>query len=206
MEATVADGIIKEVQSLEHKVRNALLTCPLKPESDTHEPTLFEEVFDAVKSSLLVYGTHDARKLAREGKLCMQDDPSLIEKMVQLPITEREGIELLKVNQKTIKEYNKIGGRYLAAFEGTASLAGDQLPKNGSTATSLVVFDDENSGKELVYGISINPWKKAICVCFRGSRTVTDWAVNTQRWLVRVENPVTTNSIPQGTLVGIHGE
>jgi hypothetical protein len=104
MEATVADGIIKEVQSLEHKVRNALLTCPLKPESDTHEPTLFEEVFDAVKSSLLVYGTHDARKLAREGKLCMQDDPSLIEKMVQLPITEREGIELLKVNQKTIKE------------------------------------------------------------------------------------------------------
>jgi hypothetical protein len=183
-------------------------TKPLKPESDAHEreATLFEEVFDAVKSSLLVYGAHDARKLAREGKLCMQDDPSLIEKMVQLPITEREGIELLKANLETIKEYSKIGSRYLAAFEGTASLVGDQLPKDGRTATSLVVFDDENSGKELVYGISINPRKKAICVCFRGSRTVTDWAVNSQQWLVLVENPVTTNSIPQGTRVGIHGE
>jgi hypothetical protein len=80
--------------------------------------------------------------------------------MVQLPIERRENCQ---DNLQTIKEYNRIGGRYLAALKGTEKSGRETNQHNGSTPT-LSLYSTMRIVAAAVYGISVNCGKKKLFV------------------------------------------
>lgn len=65
--------------------------------------------------------------------------------------------------------------------------------------TEVVVFDDEYSQEQLVYGIGVNPSMKRITVAFRGSVTIQDFITDANTFLRYISNPVQTDQT-----IGIH--
>jgi hypothetical protein len=175
--------------------------------------SLLQEVSELLSGSIMIYGAVDLRKLAAQGKLKMEHDPSLIDKIVELPIKRSEAMKLLSANLETLKSAKFNSDLYLSVVEKVGAMWENENDENKTSVVptsrsdfQVVVFDDENSAKELVYLIAIEPDKRVIVVVFRGSVTVNDWARDADSRMTMVPNPVTSNNIPQSARVGIHGE
>mmetsp|Transcript_2096 Transcript_2096/g.3000 ORF Transcript_2096/g.3000 Transcript_2096/m.3000 type:complete len:479 (-) Transcript_2096:776-2212(-) len=54
----------------------------------------------------------------------------------------------------------------------------------------VVEFDDENSEREILYGIVVDHFRKEVIVAFRGTVTLNDWIFNCQNVTGVIPNPV----------------
>lgn len=167
-------------------------------------PTMADESRTMLESSILAYAFADLRSLDRMNLL--SDDHS---KLMKLPVDYKDIYELSIANEKVLKA-NFSDGR-LDAYKEALQDSYDRLvqeeallEKNGEkdqdeTIGIVVVWDDENSDKELVYGIAVNAVEKNIVVVFRGSVSSKDFLTDVNTVLVDIPDPADPDK-----KIGIH--
>jgi len=119
---------------------------------------LFDETNEMLLASTLMYALADLRKLARKGIL--EEDGAVV---LNLPCSTRDIVRLVAQNAPLIREQLGPAGTelYLSAVELIHETIARQevVPETGETAfveEHVVVFDDDHSDTELVYGIIVN--------------------------------------------------
>ena len=181
-------------------------------------PNLFQEADELMLVALLMYTFTDLRALARQGKLADQS-------MLNLPITLEAALNTVEQNLQAIRAEEAGHEMALAALQSiqerynTASPHSNHSNNENNTPwlnpfklartnhtklepATLTAFGDENSEKELVYGVGIDHFRKRITVAFRGSVTPSDFITDACIEFNRRDNPVTLPDQP-GT-IGIH--
>lgn len=166
-------------------------------------PTLFEESKEMMEASILVYALADLRGLWRMGKLSASDEALLL----HLPLTVSDVMTAVHNNLDALKASFGANGVdfYLSSLESTRqSLRHLEIDASTGEATllasHLVIFDDENSSTELVYGIAVNAARKRITVGFRGSVTLADFMTDAKSVLIHRSSPIAGDN----RLIGIH--
>jgi hypothetical protein len=156
-------------------------------QTDGPWPNLFDETYEMLLASIMVYGVMDLRTLARTGLL---RNTSHTQSLLELPIPASDIVRLVSQNRDAL--YDEIGQDatelYLSAFDSLVdppdtSFEVELHPLSGETSillnsVEIVVVDDEDSNTELVYGICVNTVKKQITLIFRGCTTTMDWRVS----------------------------
>jgi hypothetical protein len=179
---------------------------PLLSSSDW--PNMLEESMDMLHGSILIYAFADIRQLARKGMLV--GDPEAIKKITTTPIAADDIIQVVCENTDTLWKVfgEEAVSYYLSSLEHIRESIRRQSvsPHDGETffvSAKVIVFDDEISDSELVYGISINTARKRITVAFRGSVTATDFVTDANSYMSKIPNPVASERGQTRTL-GIH--
>ena len=179
--------------------------------------------------ALLMYTFTDLRALARQGKLA---DESIL----NLPITLEAALNTVEQNLEAIKAeeaghemaltaLQSIQERYRTAASSSDSTSTPAPNVTTSTTTTwlnpftlartnhkhlepatLTAFGDENSEKELVYGVGIDHFRRRITVAFRGSVTSSDFVTDACIEFSRRDNPVQLLlQLPdQPATIGVH--
>lgn len=143
--------------------------------------------FFHLAGSLLVYSLAALRKLAREenhGGLKVDADGKT--GLLTLPITVREISEILVANKEVLE-------KEMAGDEDSVEALKEILNRPGrddDDITSLVSFSDKYAKSDLVYGISVDTFRKRITVSFRGSTTAKDWWTDFQFFMNKKKNPL----------------
>lgn len=166
---------------------------------------LFQETRWGLLAAFLMFCIPDLRDLARKGELELPDEekdveegasPTLIEKLVDLPITLEEISILYNRNKETItrerlkcEERAEMYGDALGAVE-FRKWFGEEKQKEILSANQLVVFSDHHQENDIVYAISVSPVTKRISVIFRGSVTPKDFRQDAKALLSGIDNPV----------------
>lgn len=162
-------------------------------------PTLVEEGSEMLASAILMYGLADLRALARTG-LLSKGNAEVNDRIVTLPVSADDILEATAANQDELKaNYNE--GQL--QMQGNALKRATELSSTTSLSQELLVFDDENSESELVYGIEINNARKRITVGFRGSVTPKDFLIDSKAYIRELPNPALENE-DSGKTIGIH--
>lgn len=116
-------------------------------------PTMAEEGREMIACSVLMYGFADLRALAREGLLTKGDDAQNA-RVLNLPISAEDVMEVAEANKEALSSHFSQEAQEIQL---SALWALKESTANESTKTQeLLVFDDEYSESELVYGIEIN--------------------------------------------------
>lgn len=123
-------------------------------------PTLAEEGREMIASSVLMYGLSHLRTLARQG-LLTKGEPEKNERVLKLPLSADELLEVAEANKDTLSSHYDDHQKetYGAALQNIKkSIAGgdDEDMQRDTFSQELLIFDDENSMQELVYGIEVN--------------------------------------------------
>lgn len=178
-------------------------------------PNLFDESFEMLMAATLMYAFADLRQLARKGML----EGGAGELIMAVPITVDDVMSVVQQNTATLRRV--FGGDSMVEFytNSLGNLRNRQEQQRSSTwltssiiqnshVSQVVVFDDENHQRELVYGISVNQARQRITVAFRGSVTTSDFTTDANAIINNIPNPVVTNQhsteIRQSNFVGIH--
>jgi hypothetical protein len=175
--------------------------------SSSNWPNMLEESIDMLQGSILIYALADIRQLARKGMLA--GDAEAIKKITTTPVSADDIIQVVRENADTL---HKVFGEesvsiYLSSLEHIReSIRRQSVSLDGEAifaSAKVVVFDDENSDSELVYGIFVNSARKRITVAFRGSVTATDFVADANSYMSTIPNPVASERGQTKTL-GIH--
>jgi hypothetical protein len=178
---------------------------PLLGSSDW--PSMLEESMDMLQGSILIYAFADIRQLARKGMLA--GDSAAIKKITTTPVSADDIIQVVCDNADTLQKVfgEESVSSYLSSLEHIReSIRRHSVSPDGEAvfaSTKVMVFDDENSDSQLVYGISINSARKRISIAFRGSVTVTDFVTDANSFMSQIPNPVASERGQTKTL-GIH--
>lgn len=147
-------------------------------------PNVYDEAVDMLMHSIMAYGVADFNKLVRTGKLEAKQSP--LPQPLSVVVSESSAC----INQ--LKELTDEASFQL--YVGAMAIVTDKYLKLGEAQETddidCIFFDDENSEKELVYGISVNNKEKQIIVSFRGSVTLRDLLTDAKVDMVRIPNPV----------------
>lgn len=210
---TVIDGLAcmkskMAIQTMSKKNEPLLDQFSSSPCTNESWPNLFEETYEMLLASIVVYGVMDLRTLARKGLL---NNSFHTQQLLDLPISASDIVQLVSQNRDALND--EIGQDstelYLSAFDNLVypqdSFEVELDSLSGGTrillnSVEIVMVDDENSDTELVYGICVNSIKKQITVIFRGCTTTKDWRASADPFL-------TTQKIHLGeekTYVSIH--
>lgn len=171
-------------------------SLPVSSSSSSKGPNLYDESYEMILASILLYGIADLRTLSRDR---LVEEPRLL----ALPISSQEIVELVLQNKSKIEQHigEEWAQLYLDAFD---SLSPDENNtaegENNATEASeksteaalfdVVDIDDEYSEEELVYGICVDTARRRIIVIFRGCTTRNDWKVSAESFLTECPNPV----------------
>jgi hypothetical protein len=163
-----------------------------------------------VTASILIYAFADIRNLCRNRVLNF-GDPDAVDRIMNLPASTDDVITVFNDNRDTLK-YN-FGDEgvdfYLSAManiqDNLRRHAVDEETGEASYHSSrVVVFNDDKSNDELVYGIAVNTARKRITVAFRGSVTVKDFMIDAKALQTDIANPLVGSEINQSSTIGIH--
>lgn len=164
-------------------------------------PNVFDETYEMLLASIMLYGVVDLRTLANKGLISQGAGEALLE----LPISATDIVRLVSQNRQVIQE--QIGEEstklYLSAFDSIQEENALELELNADTGQvilasfDIVVVGDDNMKTELVYGICVNSARQQIAVIFRGCTTRKDWQVS-------AESILTQHSTMDDNNVSIH--
>jgi hypothetical protein len=93
------------------------------------------------------------RSLAREGKLPNEEDAALV---LKLPVTFSSIVDMLVKNKEIMLEEHHQNKGVKFHLEAGEALQTKYRSEGSPSSTEIVVFDDEHSTSELVYGIARN--------------------------------------------------
>ena len=160
----------------------------VKYESDGYVwPDLYSEIDEMMECCVLLYPLVDLRRLARQNELTGH-------KILNLPIT-------LEVAMKAVEKYKQ---KLLDTFTDEVSIktlaAAKQRAETHLSPTTIVAIDDEFEKEELVYSVQVNGLRKRVTVCFRGSKTKTDWANNFEVYFKEISNPLKEHASQEETV------
>ncbi len=174
-------------------------------------PNLFDESYEMLMASILMYAFADLRNLARNGIL----EGGADELILAVPVTVDDVMSVVQQNTTTLRRV--FGGDGMVEFY-TSALGNVQerhdqqrglVTANENVmnqVSQVVVFDDENHQQDLVYAISVNQARQRITVAFRGSVTSNDFTMDANSMMNTIPNPVVNHDtgIPQASGLGIH--
>ncbi|KAL7546875.1 hypothetical protein ACHAWF_010199 [Thalassiosira exigua] len=205
---TPTGTVAKEVK--DEGETSSLATSPFIAYDDGYEyPNLYDECDEMLQAATLVYPMASLRHLARQGKI--SDDGSIL----KVPLTASQVLDVVTKHEAFLKEDTLRREFYVDTLRAIRERHGiPTSPKDASGGidtfrapqldhTQLIAFDDEFEKEELVYAIAINPLRKRITVCFRGSITNRDWATNLEIFMKDAPNPLKSH-VSQTSTVKIH--
>jgi hypothetical protein len=140
-----------------------------KEETHVSSDNLFQECVSFWGCSIVAPTTTNLRILARKGLLSDETDA---ERILSLPFTLDVMMEIFLKNQDTMLKHFADDNGIPFHIE-TVGLY--QKHSKNAKNVQLVIFEDERSEEELVYGIMVNPILKRIYLTFRGSVTKRDY-------------------------------
>lgn len=175
-------AVIGEVEDLKgditddwHQVEELLQKDEGKNEQsdDDDADSLFDQLSVALFGSVMAYAIADLRKFAVENPDKILGDPELVQKFLELPITD---VETLKIASDNLDHFAKEGTSTAELYRSAIQAYAEQMIKKqkaklqgagqrpssifdvvgGGPRPLILVFDDENSSKELVYSIAAN--------------------------------------------------
>jgi hypothetical protein len=190
------DAVVQQVGALQADVTSDIGgMLPSQQHDDKHKRLdMFAKTSLALFNSVVVYAIADIRTLIRQYRDRMIGDDHVIQKFMDLPITDLNVMMIILANLPLLQELMKKGliDFYLSAvmkYRSELALAAERkieeqknsavresrrhrrsiyeaLPRKSNEEeddaepqripTTLEVFDDEQSSKELVYGIAVN--------------------------------------------------
>lgn len=164
-------------------------------------PNLWDESREMLEGAILAYTFADLRSLARKKKLSVNH-----ERLLQLPVSPSDVLQVVQANLDDLKKEIVGIDFYLSSLESIkASVFKPSIdPASGEAVlhdSKLVIFDDENAARELVYGIAVNGSRRRITVAFRGSVTLSDFMTDAKAIMTDIQNPVKGG---KPRTVGIH--
>ena len=120
---------------------------------------------------------------------------------MNLPASTMDVMTIVNENIVTLKKnFGDEGVNvYLSAMESI-----QENLKRHAGESQVVVFNDDNSNDELVYGIAVNTARKRMTVAFRGSVTTKDFTTDAKALQTEIPNPVMDSEIRQQETIGIH--
>jgi hypothetical protein len=130
-------------------------------------PNLFDEAFEFLRMSILMYGITDVRQLARDGEL----PPEMTRVMLTMPVNVLESNKTIAqylplIEEKIIQKDEALYHLYFSCSKLMFTKGADKTTTYESVETNdelLIHFSDENSEKELVYAIAINRYETTFC-------------------------------------------
>lgn len=159
-------------------------------------PNLYDEAVDMLMLSIMAYGVATINKLIRDGKLVGVTIPELPQPLSVIMNESAKGGDQFKelLDPASFELY-----AYAMQIVMDKYLALRQVNQEDEDDVHAIYFGDENSEKELVYGISANNKEKRLTVTFRGSVTLHDLLTDAKVSMVTVPNP-----LEPGTTVRVH--
>lgn len=201
MTSNCSDDVVVDTEKSdqEHEKNDVLeeiLVPVVSPLERRQWQNMFEEASDLLAVSILIYGIAECRKLVRLGKMTLQA-PKL-----SLPVSIADAAHQLALHLDQIKRLLEPESFHLY-MTGTNAIVDKYMAiavaSDDTDPSMIVVFDDENEERELVYSIQVNTKQRRITVAFRGSVTLRDMVIDSKAALVQIPNPVNP-----GTTIGIH--
>lgn len=159
-------------------------------------PNVYDEAVDMLMLSIMAYGVAAINKLIRDGKLVGVTKPELPQPLSVIMNESAKSVDQFKelVDPASFELYayamNIVTDKYLKLR---------QANQEDEDDVHAIYFGDENSERELVYGITANNKEKRLTVTFRGSVTLNDLLTDAKVSMVKVPNPVES-----GTTVRVH--
>lgn len=158
-----------------------------------------------MECAFLMFLVPDLRALAKQGEL--EGDSETIQRLIDLPCSAYEAYSIYEQNFEKISkaiDSEERSEMYLSAIRARA-FAREQVEERQDMLEdgSLVVFDDEKSEEELVYGVGVNHRYKFVVVAFRGSVSHQDFIQDAKIFVSTVPNPV-EDLEEVGDRIGVH--
>jgi Lipase (class 3) len=168
-------------------------------------PSVYEEAFEMLSASLLIYTFADLRKLARDGKIECKD-------LMQQPISVKQVMEAIRTHRKVLEERaNMDHGELEAQLKALKHILKTQqssvvrrILRGKKKESVLAHFHDETSTQGMVYGIAVDHIRRRITVIFRGSVTSQDFVTDAKVAQKKVDNPVRPFAPEISKTVNIH--
>jgi predicted lipase len=171
--------------------------APLSPfdaysgDGSYHWPDLYTEVDEMLETCVLIYPMVEIRRKARSSDF----DGLSAEKVLYLPQTHTEIMQVVSHNKDKISDTSLKSEFFMKALE-----AADKRSRLHLSSTTIVAVEDKHEKEELVYSIEVNHQRKRVVVCFRGSVTKMDWAMNFEIYMKEVPNPMRAHASQSQTI------
>jgi len=192
---------------------------PQKVKVKTKRPSIYEDAFEMLTQSILIYTFADLQNMARE-----EGFPSS-SKYMQYPIAFRQIAEDIRDHGEDLEARAISSDRNTALkarLEALRDLQTQQQQKastskmmgrilrGGASSSSklnepvLTHFYDEVSTQGMVYGIAVNPAMRRITVIFRGSVRAEDFITDVKFSQKKLDNPAVALSPDAPKTINIH--
>ncbi len=120
---------------------------------------------------------------------------------MNLPASTMDVMTIVNENIVTLKK--NFGDEGVNVYLSAMGSIQENLKRHAGES-QVVVFNDDNSNDELVYGIAVNTARKRMTVAFRGSVTTKDFTTDAKALQTEIPNPVMDSEIRQQETIGIH--
>mmetsp|Transcript_29389 Transcript_29389/g.43579 ORF Transcript_29389/g.43579 Transcript_29389/m.43579 type:complete len:445 (-) Transcript_29389:314-1648(-) len=169
------------------------------PHDGYEYPTLYEEADDMLDYSAMMYSIAELRSMAKNYPELFEDPAEILKEQV----TMREFDAILETNWDVLKK-NATENTLDTLDDALDTIVARQNLDSTGHRAIMEEFNDDNSKRELVYGIFTDHALDRVVVAFRGSTTMMDFKKDAQVWMEHMPNPYHKKGKGQKEKIGIH--